>query len=118
MSKGFKRIIFGFIGSQLAILAISLIFHQELSLLTYINISFYVASMMIFTSLLVYTVNSGFFDAMSYSFRTVFSGEKKKTMDEMTPLSQMVGIDTNPFLVVGVLNFFLMLAGLFFYYFN
>lgn len=116
MTKIFKKILYGFLTSQLAVLLLSLFFHQKLTLLIYINISFYIASMIIFASLLVFTVNSGFFDTMSYSFRTIFSGEKKKQMNEMTPLSEMIGINANPLLIVGLMNFFLMLAGLVVYY--
>lgn len=120
MSKGYQKIIYGFSGSQILVFLISLIYYKELSLLNYINISFYIASIMLFTSLLVLTVNSGFFDAMSYSFRSVFAstenGEKKRKIEEMTPLSEMVAIDTNPLVAVALLNFILMLAGLFIYY--
>ncbi|GAE45166.1 hypothetical protein JCM21738_1940 [Mesobacillus boroniphilus JCM 21738] len=89
-------------------------------MLSYINFSFYIASALLFSSLIVFTVNSGFFDAISYSFRTVFAGkeegEKKKSFDEMTPLSELVTINANPLLMIGLLDFILMLAALFLYY--
>lgn len=116
MNEIFRKIFYGFFFSQIAVLLLSLISYQELTLLIYINISFYISSMIIFVSLLVFTVNSGFFDTMSYSFRTIFSGETKKQMDEMIPLSEMIGINANPFLIVGLIDFFTMLAGLVVYY--
>ncbi|HAQ08490.1 MAG TPA: hypothetical protein DCR24_13585 [Bacillus bacterium] len=120
MRKGYQKIFYGFLSSQLLVLVISLIYHNDISLLNYINISFYISSILLFTSLLVFTVNSGFFDAMSYSFRSVFSsaenGEKKRKIEEMTPLSEMIAIDTNPLIAVGLFDFILMLAGLFIYY--
>ena len=120
MSKSVGKILFGFTGSQLFVLGLSILYYNNLSLLNYINISFYISSFLLFTSLMIFTVNSGFFDAISYSFRTVFSGkendDKLKSFDEMTPLSEMVNINTHPLLIVGILNFALMLAGLFVYY--
>lgn len=120
MRHRFGKIISGFFISQLLILILSLVYHQSISLLGYINISFYIASTLIFLSLIVFTVNSGFFDAISYSFRSVFTGkedgEKKKSFDEMTPLSELVTINANPLLLVGLFNFILMLAALFIYY--
>lgn len=120
MDRRFKKIFYGFFGSQLAIFAISLIFFKEISLLIFINVSFYVASAMLFTSLMIYTVNSGFFDTMSYSFRAIFASsdenEKKRSIEEITPLSEMVTINTFPVLAIGLFDFILMLAGLFFYY--
>ncbi|RSD29404.1 DUF3899 domain-containing protein [Mesobacillus subterraneus] len=112
------KIFYGFFGSQLLVTIISLVNYGGLSLLNYINISFYVASILLFTSLMVFTINSGFFDTMSYSFRTVFAGkeEKKKSFEEMTPLSELITFNANPLLVVGLLDFLLMLAALYIYY--
>lgn len=57
---------------------------------------------------------------MSYSFRTVFSkkedGEKKKSFEDMTPLSELVTFNANPLLIIGLLDFALMLAALYVYY--
>ncbi|MBT2678215.1 DUF3899 domain-containing protein [Bacillus sp. ISL-35] len=114
------KIFFGFFSSQLIILILSLLYHRSLTLLSYIDISFYIASALLFTSLIVYSVNSGFFDTMSYSFRTVFSkkedGEKKKSFEDMTPLSELVTFNANPLLIVGLLDLALMLAALYVYY--
>lgn len=114
------KIFGGFLGSQILILLFSLFSHHEITLLSYINISFYITSSLLFTSLIIYTVNSGFFDTISYSFRTVFAGkaegEKKKTFDEMTPLSELVTINANPLLMIGLLDFILMLSALYVYY--
>jgi hypothetical protein len=121
MSKEFKKIIYWFLGTQAGVFAISFIYYNDVTLLNYINISFYFASILLFTSLLIYTVNSGFFDAMSYSFRTVFTSNdnsdgKIKSFEDMTPLSEMVNINTHPLLVVGLMDFALMLASLYVYY--
>lgn len=120
MSKGVGKILLGFLGSQVFVVVLSFLYYKNFSLLNYINISFYITSSLLFTSLLVYTVNSGFFDAMSYSFRTVFAGkedgEKIKSFEEMTPLSEMVKINTHPLLIVGLLDFVLMLVALYIYY--
>ncbi|WP_210364566.1 DUF3899 domain-containing protein [Bacillus sp. REN3] len=120
MDKRKLTVFYGFFGSQLAVLALSLLYYEKISLLSYVNISFYISSALIFTYLLVITVNSGFFDAMSYSFRAVFTASekngKKKSIHEMTPLSAMVTFNPHPIAVIGAANFSLMLAGLYFYY--
>ncbi|MBT2694274.1 DUF3899 domain-containing protein [Bacillus sp. ISL-55] len=120
MRNRFGKIFYGFFGSQVLVFILSLVYQQRISLLSYINISFYIASILLLSSLIVFTVNSGFFDAISYSFRTVFAGKeeggKKKSFDEMTPLSELVTINANPLLMVGLLDFFLMIAALYIYY--
>jgi len=120
MRNRFGKIFSGFIITQLLILILSLVYQQSITLLSYINFSFYIASVLLFTSIIVFTINSGFFDAISYSFRAVFAGkedgDKKKSFDEMTPLSQLVTFNANPLLMVGLLDFILMLAALFIYY--
>jgi hypothetical protein len=120
MRKRVGKIFYGTLGSQLLVFGLSLVFYRELSLINYINISFYIASILLFISLIVFTVNSGFFDAISYSFRIVFTSkdndDRKKSFDEMTPLSELVTINTQPLLVIGLLDFILMLAALFLYY--
>ena len=120
MRNRFGKISYGVLGSQVLIFIFSLVYQQSITLLSYINISFYIASILLFTSLIVFTVNSGFFDAISYSFRTVFAGkeegEKKKSFEEMTPLSELVTFNANPLFMVGLLDFIFMLAALFVYY--
>lgn len=120
MRNRFGKIFYGFLGSQVLAVILSLVYQQSITLLSYINISFYIASALLFSSLIVFTVNSGFFDTISYSFRTVFAGkeegEKKKSFDEMTPLSELVTINANPLLMVGLLDFILMIAALYIYY--
>ncbi|MEH7884418.1 DUF3899 domain-containing protein [Bacillus sp. JJ1609] len=120
MSKGVGKILLGFLGSQVFVVVLSFLYYKNISLLNYINISFYITCVLLFTSLLVFTVNSGFFDAISFSFRTVFAGkengERIKSIHEMTPLSEMVKINTNPILIVGLLDFVLMLGALSIYY--
>ncbi|WP_144474557.1 DUF3899 domain-containing protein [Cytobacillus oceanisediminis] len=114
------KIFFGFFSSQLIVLFLSFLVRRGFTLLSYINISFYIASALLFISLLVYTVNSGFFDTMSYSFRTVFTkkeeGEKKKSFEEMTPLSELVTFNANPLLIISLLDLAFMLAALYVYY--
>ncbi|WP_102261872.1 DUF3899 domain-containing protein [Mesobacillus jeotgali] len=120
MRNRFGKIFLGFLGSQVLIFILSLVYQQSITLLSYINVSFYIASALLFSSLIVFTVNSGFFDAISYSFRTVFAGkeegEKKKSFDEMTPLSELITFNANPLFMVGLTDFMLMIAALIIYY--
>ncbi|WLR53836.1 DUF3899 domain-containing protein [Mesobacillus subterraneus] len=120
MRNRFGKIFLGFLSSQFLVFILSLIYQQSITLLSYINFSFYIASVLLFTSLIIFTVHSGFFDAISYSFRSVFAskdeGGKKKSFDEMTPLSKLITLNANPLLKVGLLNLMLMFAALFIYY--
>jgi uncharacterized membrane protein SpoIIM required for sporulation len=120
MRKKLGKIFWGFLISQAIILLLSFVYQGSITLLSYINFVFYIASALLFTSLLVYTVNSGFFDTMSYSFRSVFArkeeGEKQKSFEEMTPLSELVTFNANPLLIIGLLDLALMLGALYIYY--
>ncbi|MDQ0413616.1 MULTISPECIES: DUF3899 domain-containing protein [Mesobacillus] len=118
MRTRFRKIFIGFSLSQFIVLILSLLDQQTITLLSYINISFYIASILIFTSMVVFTVHSGFFDAISYSFRTVFAGkeEKNHSRNDITPLSELITINANPLFLVGLFDFLLMLSALYVYY--
>ncbi|MGG3469826.1 DUF3899 domain-containing protein [Neobacillus pocheonensis] len=104
--------------TQLSIFVLSFIFNHKISLLSYINISFYISAAFILTSLLVYTINSGFYDVISRSFTLAFSrGHKHKKFDEIPGLSELVTINQKPLLFNGIVNGALMLVALFAYYF-
>lgn len=103
---------------QISILALSLITFGEISLLSYINISFCITSALLFTSLLVYTIHSGFYDVMSKSFRLAFSrGANKRKFEEIPPLSEIVTINQKPLVFYGLVTGAFMLIALFVYYF-
>ncbi len=103
--------------SQL-IIFILMFFSNSISLLSYINKSFYITSLLLFISLAIFTVNTGFFDVVTKSFRLIFAGKDvtRETVDEMRPLSQIITINYSPLLFIGFINLALCLAALFFYY--
>ncbi|MFL6557091.1 MAG: DUF3899 domain-containing protein, partial [Bacillus sp. (in: firmicutes)] len=82
---------------QLTIIIISFISHHKVSLLSYINISFYVTSALLLSSLLVYTINSGFYDVISRSFSLAFQrGQNKRRFEDIPPLSGLVTFNQKP----------------------
>ncbi|MGG7618542.1 DUF3899 domain-containing protein [Bacillus coreaensis] len=100
------------------IIFILMFFSNSISLLNYINKSFYISSLLLFISLAIFTVNTGFFDVVTKSFRLIFAGKDvtRENVDEMRPLSQIITIKYSPLLFVGFINLVLCLAALFFYY--
>lgn len=103
-----------FLISQISIFAIEIIFFKELSLLSYINISFYIGFLFIFSSLLFFTVKSGFFDAVTKSFRQVFIGKstQKEEIEQMLLPSMMITFNVLPFLLNGLFVTLIMLIAL------
>lgn len=104
--------------TQLVIIAISFITYHRVSLLIYINISFYITAVLLLTSLLVYTIHSGFFDVISRSFSLAFErGQNKRRFDEIPPLSELVTFNQKPLVFYGLMNGLLMILALIIYYF-
>lgn len=117
MIKKIKRKLTVLLLFQLVILATSMIFQHKITLLSYINISFYFSSALLFSALLTYTIQTGFFDVMSKSFTMVFSkGDEKKSYKDITPISELVSINQKPLLLYGALIGVFMLIALFVYY--
>ncbi|NEX78865.1 DUF3899 domain-containing protein [Bacillus thermocopriae] len=103
--------------TQLFIMILSLIMYHNISILSYINISFYISSALLLTSLLVYTIQSGFFDTISKSFNLAFSkGDKNRKFHEIPGISELITFDNKPLFFYGFVNFLLMLIALAFYY--
>lgn len=103
--------------SQLVILAVSFIFYHELTLLSYINISFYFSSLLLLSALLIHTIHSGFFDVVSKSFNLIFSRrEEKRNFHEIPSLSELVSIDKKPLYFYGLMiGMFMIIALIVFY---
>lgn len=118
MKIKYKHVFTLLLVSQFIIFLFCLAFYHEVSLLAYINISFYVASAFVFCSLSIFTINTGFFDTIVKSSRLVFKrkGVDKQELEELRPFSQIITIDYLPILVNGILIASLMLLALFIYY--
>jgi hypothetical protein len=104
--------------TQLLIVIISFISNKDFSLLSYINISFYISSLLLLTSLLLYTIHSGFYDVIGKSFNLAFSrGDNKRKLEEIPALSELITIDQKPLLFYGLVNGLFMLGALCLYYY-
>ncbi|WP_071459146.1 DUF3899 domain-containing protein [Bacillus massilinigeriensis] len=114
-----KKICYLTVSMQILVFLLSLAMERELTLLHYINFSFYIAGGMLLLSLLLYTVTGGFFDNISHSFRVIFRSRNKletKEEEEITPLSEIVSLNYFPLAMAGLFNLLLMLAALAAYY--
>ncbi|WP_420491972.1 DUF3899 domain-containing protein [Neobacillus drentensis] len=104
--------------TQLLILIISLLSKKGFSLLSYIDISFYVSSLLLLTFLLLYTINSGFYDGIGKSFNLAFSrGQNNRKFEDIPALSELITFNQSPLLFHGLANFLLMLISCCLYYF-
>lgn len=108
-----------FLCCEVVIFLTSLILYREISLLHYINISFYIGGLFIILCLLFFTVQSGFFDVVTKSFRRVFAGKDvtKQEVEEMTPLSQVITFNYSPLFITGLCVLISMLIALLLYSF-
>ncbi|NRD78430.1 DUF3899 domain-containing protein [Bacillus sp. BRMEA1] len=105
--------------TQAVIFLLSFIFYHKISLLSYINISFYISAVLLLFSLLVYTIQSGFYDVISRSLNFAASlsrGNEKRKFSDVPALSELVTINNKPLLFHGLINGSLMLIALLIYY--
>ena len=112
-----KRNIALLLCSQIVIV-ILMFFSNSFSLLNYINKSFYVSSLLLLLSLTIFTVNTGFFDTVTKSFRLIFGGKDmtRESVEEMRPLSKVLTFNYSSLLIIGFFDLVLCLLSLFFYY--
>ncbi|MBI0579728.1 DUF3899 domain-containing protein [Neobacillus cucumis] len=117
MNFRFKKTLIISAAFQLLIISLSFIFYQKVSLLSYINISFYISFALLLFSLVLFTVKTGFFDAIAKSFNLAATrGKEKRSLSEIPSLSEMVTINQKPFVFHGIITGFLMFIALGFYY--
>nr|WP_263328332.1 DUF3899 domain-containing protein [Neobacillus sp. Marseille-Q6967] len=118
MNSLFKRRLLIFAALQLFIISMSFVFYHGISLISYINISFYLSSILLLLGLLLYTISSGFFDVFSKSFNLVFSrGQGKRKFHEVPSLSELITMDQKPLFFYGLtIGFFMIIALIVFYF--
>ncbi|MCM3725668.1 hypothetical protein M3226_08220 [Neobacillus cucumis] len=117
MKTNFKKNLIILSITQLMIVIISLIFHHNITLNSYIDISFFVTAGYILLSLLLFTIHSGFYDVMSKSFNYVLSRkEEKRRFEDIPGLSELITINEKPLLLHGLITGLLMTAALIVYY--
>lgn len=109
-----------FIVSLIAVILLSFFIYQKLTLLSFINISFYFGITLLFIAAFTMTIKGGFFDGITYGFRRLFESKgkelSKKEVDEMIPVSELLDFDHTPFLLSGLMVTGVMLIALFIYY--
>ncbi|WP_433748927.1 DUF3899 domain-containing protein [Falsibacillus pallidus] len=115
-----KKVARLFIPSEIAVLAASYIHYHDLSLVHYINTSFFIGGLFLFFSLTIFILSSGFFDRTANGFRKTFTfngkGLSKEELNEMKPLSELIAIPFLPSLLNGVLLMAVMMVCLWIYY--
>jgi hypothetical protein len=104
----------------LLLLTLLLIFavYRDLSLLYFINMSFYVGGAVLFMGILGFVTQKGFFDGISYSFRRIFRAkyESGDEMEDIPRLSGIVSMDLRPALLSGLMLLVIMMISLYIYY--
>ncbi|WP_157842746.1 MULTISPECIES: DUF3899 domain-containing protein [Bacillus] len=117
-----KKIIIQFLILLLLTILISLLYYKEISLLTLINTSFVLSSVIIFTTLLLFVTQKGFFDGISYGFRKIFATSQadkdlERDISTLRPPSELVApIQAANVMYSSLLLFVLMLIGVFMFY--
>lgn len=119
MKKQIKSSFYLLLLSQIVIFFISFILYRNISLLHYINISFFLALLFIVFSLTIFIINTGFFDVTDRSFRRLLftkRGVSKEQIEQIRPLSEVFTFNYLPILICGIMTLSCMLAALFCYY--
>ncbi|WP_060206404.1 DUF3899 domain-containing protein [Sporosarcina koreensis] len=111
-----KKIALNVIVNQLLILVLVLILHRKLTILEYINISFYLGSLFLAIGILVLILQSGFFDFFSTSMKKVLSRKHEQTeLTSMRPPSEVISMKASFFFRSGLPIILFMLVALYFY---
>ncbi|MEH7097589.1 hypothetical protein [Neobacillus vireti] len=117
MEFNFKKNLIILLITQFLIVLISFIHHHKITLISYIDISFYVTSGYILLSLLLFTIHSGFYDVMSKSLNLFFSpGKDKRRFEDIPGLSELITLNGKPFFLHGLITGLLMAVALIVHY--
>ncbi|MGE6258498.1 DUF3899 domain-containing protein [Heyndrickxia sporothermodurans] len=108
-----KKYVIWLISSQALIFILSLVTYHSIDLLSYINISFVIGSLLVLFSLTGYVINRGFFDVVFASFQQFFS---RMTDSDRRKLSELIPLKYHLPFMTGIITIIIMLSSLFFYY--
>lgn len=112
-----KKIALLFLFGQFIIFILSLFTNAGISLLSYINTSFYVGGLLLFVGGIVYIFRTGSFDFFSRSMRKVLSTKHtKEDLDSMRSPSEVFSISPMIFFQTGIPIFVMMFIAMGFYY--
>jgi len=114
-----KKLIWWFFPSQILVFLISFIKYRSIGLVQYINISFIIGGILLFISIAIFLLNTGFFDVTVEGFRRVFNKNKltKEELDDLRPVSEVITFNYLPMLINGLIMLFLMAFALILYYY-
>ncbi|MFB6465338.1 DUF3899 domain-containing protein [Cytobacillus sp. Hz8] len=116
-----KYILFAFIITQIVIFILSFVLQKKITLLSYINISFYFSFFFLLAALTIYIIQSGFFNSFFDSFRRLAKAKRKAVVEDefssTTPYSELISFSQFPILVLGLLNGAFCVISLILYYY-
>ncbi|WP_158231885.1 DUF3899 domain-containing protein [Sporosarcina sp. P10] len=112
-----KRNIIVFLISQLVIVISAYSVYEKISLLGYINASFFVSGFLLFIGGIVFVVRTGFFDFFMKSSRKVFARkDQREAIESMRAPSEVLSASPTWLFLAGMPTFILMLVALVLYY--
>jgi hypothetical protein len=102
---------------QIVIFITLLLHNNKVTLMSYINITFYFASAFLLSALLIYVIRTGFFDIVTKGFTKAFSRNNEDIrLAEITPLSKLVAVSQKALFIQGLFLFICMVVALILYY--
>jgi len=112
-----KRNSIVFLISQLVIIISAYSVYGKISLLGYINASFFVSGLLLFFGGLVFVIRTGFFDFFMTSSRKVFARKgQREAIESMRAPSEVMSASPAWFFIAGMPTFILMILALILYY--
>ncbi|WP_153722770.1 MULTISPECIES: DUF3899 domain-containing protein [Sporosarcina] len=112
-----KSTIIVFFITQIVIFVSIWVFFDKLSLLNYINTSFFISFLTLFIGAVMYIIRTGFFDFFMQSTRKVLARKgQKEAIESMRPFSETLPASPAWFFLAGLPSFVLMLIALIIYY--
>ncbi|MBD7909474.1 DUF3899 domain-containing protein [Sporosarcina gallistercoris] len=112
-----KKIALLFLFGQFIIFILSFLLNAGISLLSYINTSFYVGGLLLFVGGIIYIFRTGSFDFFNSSMRKVLSlKHTKEDLDSMRSPSEVFSMSPKVFFQAGIPIFLMMFIAMGFYY--
>ena len=113
-----KRILLGIVIGLLLSIVLPLVIYQQLSLLHFINITFYIVGGLFTLSLLLFVIQKGFFDVTFISFRKLFRShhQTQDEEDDIRKLSEIISFPYSQIFIVSLILCIIMLTSLYVYY--
>ncbi|WP_158541079.1 DUF3899 domain-containing protein [Sporosarcina sp. BI001-red] len=112
-----KKITLLFLFGQLIIFILSIALNDGISLLAYINNSFYLGGLLLFLGGIIYIFRTGSFDFFNSSMRKVLSFKHtKEDLESMRSPSEVFSISPRIFFITGIPMFITMFIAMAFFY--